>query len=821
MPRGSVIAAVAFAAVLLFVVSSIYYSTQGLPALVDQLEGATDKRLKKSLLVNRMVTAGNRRALLLSHIAHIADPFERDQLLMEVYENGADFVAARSALVKLSLDRAEQQLLDDQSRVMQRLAPKVNQVIGLIQEEKLLDAHRYLIAEVLSEQGIMLGSLSQLGRYQQAKQYQNLSRVRGDTRELQQKIFGTGAIVVALVLLIGLVVRYLLVRGERERQNAYQQLEESNRKLSDSLQQLKETDQINQDRQYALDQSALVLMTDAMGKITYVNDRYCEVSGYRREELLGWTPKVFNSGHHDELFWRKFWEEIGQGEVVRREICNQSCKGEEFWISATVTPILDQGEPRGYLAIAFEITDRKWMEDELQQSHDAWRREIEQRHDELSQMAFVATHDSLTQLPNQGLFHDRLSHAIKRSQDDPDYPGFFLLQLDLINFRMVNEGLGSKVGDQLLIQVAARIKKMLPASATVARLSGKKFAIFREETSEHTEESSDLVQLLLSRLEAPFQVGEHLIHLEVALGVVFYPDDGEEADQLLTRASAALHKAAEQAERYVYYKHEHNEMAQRHALFMSDLRQASERGEFELHYQPKVSASEGEIQGAEALIRWNHPERGCISPVEFVPLLESSGLIHSVGRWVLRTACQQAKRWIEQRKKPLHVAVNITVSQLQSSAIVEDVRLALELAELPAECLELEITESHYMDRMEHILKNLMALRELGVQIAIDDFGTGHSSLAYLLHLPVDTLKIDKCFIDHIPDNQQDLFLVETILGIGERLGLKVVAEGVEHSKQLEWLRQQACDEIQGFYYSPPLSVSEMEHWVEERSSNH
>ena len=816
--RGTVITGIAFLGILIFIAISIDYSAQGMRPLMVQLEGATDLRLKKSLLVNQMVTAGNRRALLLSKIPGIQDEFERDALLMIVYERGADFIEARQQMMVLPLDGEETQLLMHQARIMQQLTPKVNEVIELIELEALGEARSFLQNEVLPLQTVMLGSLSQLGRYQQAIQYQHLASIRETAEAHHQRFTVTGMVVMAVVLMIATGVLRALVLGGRERRSAYQQLEESHRRLNLSMLELRETTQLNTDRQYALDQSALVLMTDPEGRITYVNDKYCLVSGYRREDLLGWTPKVFGSGYHSTEFWTEFWRQIRMGHVVRREICNRTRDGEEFWISSTTTPLLesDLGVIRGYLSIGFDVTDRKWIEDELQQTHDAWRKELDQRHSEMSQMAFVASHDSLTQLPNQELLLDRISHAIKRSGDDPEQPPFSLLELDLVNFRMINEGLGSAIGDQLLIHVAARINKIMPASATVARIGGKKFAILREEM-EGAEETSMLIQQLFNRLQSPFQIGDHEIHLEVVMGAALYPDDGEEADLLMNNVSVALHQAKERGERYLYYKQDLNARAQRYALMMHELRRAVQEGEFEIYYQPKVSQRSGLVEGAEALIRWSHTERGIVAPGEFISLLESSGLIHSVGRWILQSACMQAKRWIDRGMESFQISVNITVDQLQSSDIVEIVEQALEQSGLPPHCLELEITESHYMDQLELSLQHLMALREVGVQIAIDDFGTGHSSLAYLLHLPVDILKIDKCFIDHIPDNPQDLFLVETILGIGERLGLKVVAEGVEHEQQLEWLRGRGCDGVQGFYYSEPLPAEALELWMREQ----
>lgn len=817
LPHGSWVAATAFSGILLFLALSIYYSTQSLTPLVAQLESATDQRLKKSLLVNRMVMAGNRRALLLSKIAHVTDPFERDQLLMQVYEHGADFVDARSALESLPLDDSEQQLLGEQAELMRRLTPQVEHVVGLLQQEKMQQAHAYLMANVVQQQGMMLSSLAQLGSYQQVRHYQGMMEIRTITEQHRQKIYDAGGVMFVVVLVIALGVVRALSLGERSRQEAHRKLEESHRQLSQSLSELKQSHQVNSDRQYALDQSALVMMTDPQGTITYVNDRYCQVSGYRRAQLLGNNPRLLSSGQQETGFWRQFWEEIQQGEVVRREICNHTRTQRPFWISTTITPLMKQrGEMRGYLAIAFEITDRKRMEDELQQSHEAWRRELEQRHSEISKMAFLASHDALTQLPNQELLLDRIAHAIKRNEEEPEQSGCSLLMLDLLNFREVNEGLGPKVGDQLLVQVAARMKKYLAASSTVARVSGKKFAILRESIGDSAEESSDLIRALLEELHAPFQVMEHLIHLKVAVGVVFFPEDGETTELLINRASMALHQAKEQKLDYLYYQSDLHQLAQRHTLLMHQLRSAVDNGEFELYYQPRISLQSGLMEGAEALIRWNHPERGVVTPNEFIPLLESSGLIHSVGQWVLQQACLQAQQWREEGAGEMVISVNLTVDQLQSKEIVGIVSSALEQAALPPHALELEITESHYMDQLERSLRHLTALREMGVQVAIDDFGTGHSSLAYLLHLPVDTLKIDKCFIDHIPENRQDLFLVETILGIGERLGLKIVAEGVEQEQQLNWLKLAGCDEVQGFLYSHPLPSDSLKQWMKD-----
>ncbi len=805
----------AFLFILLFIAAGLIYSSEGMRPLLLQLESDSDWRLEKSLLVNRMVNAGNRRGLALLRLQSSADLFERDELLMEIYALGGEFAAAREAMVALPLDERELELLNDQSRLVGVLLPMINQVMAQLSEGEMEKGRDLLLHEILPLQGKMLNSLSLLGSYQQSQQNIHIEQLKVSVQSYQWRVVLAGLVVVGLVVMTAVVVLRLLLQEARRRQRVLVLLEQSNQKLSESLQELTETSQFNTDRQYALDQSALVLMTAPNGEIIYVNDLFCAISGYPRERIIGAQAEIFSSGYHDLSFWSQFWQEISAGHVVRREICNHTSSGEEFWISSTVTPLMDLDRPRGYLSISFDVTDRKRMEDELQQSHRAWRQEMEQRRSEVSRMAFLASHDTLTQLPNQTVMMDRISHTIKRSRDASDHTFFSLLLVDLFNFRDLNEGFGREIGDQLLTQVTSRLKKILSPSETVARIGGKKFAILREDV-ESAEDNSALIELLQGRLESPFRVGERELRLKITVGVVLYPDDGDTVDTLMENLFAALKQARKQGGLYSYYKRELNERAHHYALMMNELRGAVDRGQLELYYQPKVSLREGKIEGAEALIRWNHPRRGVVKPLEFIPLLESSGVIHEVGDWVLERACQQARHWIEKQGRPFRIAVNITVEQLQSENFVATVTKILQRTGLSPDSLELEITESHYMDRLDLSVSHLVTLRNLGVRVAIDDFGTGHSSLAYLLHLPVDTLKIDKCFVDRIPHNRQDLFLVEIIMSIGERLGLEVVAEGVEQSEQVSWLLENGCDLVQGYYFSPPLSADKFKTWMSE-----
>ncbi|MGZ5149184.1 MAG: putative bifunctional diguanylate cyclase/phosphodiesterase [Burkholderiales bacterium] len=444
--------------------------------------------------------------------------------------------------------------------------------------------------------------------------------------------------------------------------------------------------------------------------------------------------------------------------------------------------------------------------------------DITERKRAAEQIRQLALYDSLTGLPNRHLFKQQLSHAIACAQRGGQ--GLVVLSLDLDRFKRVNETLGHGGGDHLLKDAASRLSKSLRATdyvarddldgihQCVARPGGDEFTVLL--SVEQTEDAAKVARRILEALSEPFVVDAAEIVVSASIGIAVYPLDGSDAESLLKNADAAMHHAKEQGKNnYQYYNGEMNSSALERLALESDLHRALERNEFTLHYQPKIELIGGSIVGVEALIRWRHPERGLVSPVEFIPVAEETGLIIDIGEWVLRSACAQLRAWDQSGHTAVPVAVNISAKQFLQRDIAETVMRALREHGVPPHLLELEITESTAMHNVEATSTTLRELKALGVHIAIDDFGTGYSSLSYLKRLPIDSLKIDRSFVTGLPEDQDDASIAHAVITMAHALRLKVVAEGVENKAQLDFMAANGCDEMQGFYFSRPLPAEE------------
>ena len=418
--------------------------------------------------------------------------------------------------------------------------------------------------------------------------------------------------------------------------------------------------------------------------------------------------------------------------------------------------------------------------------------------------ADTPTPTTLTGLPNRALLSERLGRAIIRARRQETRVAVLFLDLD--RFKDINDSLGHAAGDRLLKAAAARLQSTVRASDTVARLGGDEFTVVLEDV-ESLVAVERMAREILTAFSTPLDVDErHDVSITSSLGISLYPDHALVPTDLLKYADTAMYQAkAEGRNTYQIYNETMDAEARRRAAIISALRKALERGEFRLVYQPRMSLANGVITGVEALLRWNSGDLGEISPTVFIPLAEESGLIVSIGEWVLGEACRQLKAWRQQGLTEICVGVNVSVLQLLRGNLVAYLKRLLEVTELPADRLELELTESMVMQNAEQTTAMLNELRRLGVSLAIDDFGTGYSSLVYLKRLPIDTLKIDKEFIDDLTRDADDEAITSTIITMGHSLGLTVVAEGVENEAQLNFLRQQRCDEIQGHWLSRPL----------------
>ncbi|KQU89726.1 diguanylate cyclase [Variovorax sp. Root318D1] len=428
-----------------------------------------------------------------------------------------------------------------------------------------------------------------------------------------------------------------------------------------------------------------------------------------------------------------------------------------------------------------------------------------------------ATHDALTGLPNRALLEDRLKQAISYADRYGRLMTVVFINLD--GFKLVNDSLGRKAGDELLKVMAARMSKCLRSVDTVVRTGGDEFVIVLYDRPGQGTEITPALQRLLEAIARPVQIRGQAVEVTASMGVATYPADGADADALVMNADAAMYRAKEAGRNaFQFYAAEMNDTIRGRLAMREELRNAIARGEFYLVYQPQLEMRSGQVIGVEALIRWQHPERGVISPAEFIPLAEETGLIVPIGEWVLRTACFQHMAWQRAGLPTFGVSVNVSARQFRERTLIEQVARALADSGLEAHLLELELTESMVMEDLESALLSMNALQAMGVQLSVDDFGTGYSSLSALKRFPIARLKIDRAFVRDIPDDDEDKAIAKAIISLGHELNLKVIAEGVETEQQLEFFRANGCDEMQGYLFSPPVSPSQLATLVGTRS---
>lgn len=424
-----------------------------------------------------------------------------------------------------------------------------------------------------------------------------------------------------------------------------------------------------------------------------------------------------------------------------------------------------------------------------------------------SQLLYQATHDGLTGLPNRILLGDRVQQAIMRAKRQGLHVG--ILMVDLDNFKQVNDSLGHNAGDLLLQAISKKLNGCVRESDTVTRLGGDEFVVALV-SQYHEEELVKKANELLQAFLIPTEIENHQLTVTASIGISVYPKDGLDPDTLLKNADAALYRAKEMGRNtFQFYRAEFNDYLLQRAELTTALRQALARNEFVLHYQPLVKTDTGKIIGVEALLRWNHPTLGIIPPNKFIPLAEETGLIVSIGEWVLRTACLQNKIWQRTINPELCMAVNISVYQFRQKNFFDIVLSAIHDADIDPGCLELEITESLIMENSEDVSQKMIELKKLGVHLVMDDFGTGYASLNYLKCFPFDKIKIDKSFIDGITKNNEDRSIIEAIINMTKTMGLEVLAEGVEKKDQVDFLRQAHGNQVQGYYFSPALEAQE------------
>lgn len=533
-----------------------------------------------------------------------------------------------------------------------------------------------------------------------------------------------------------------------------------------------------------------VLTMDQMGYITSWNRGAEQLFGYTALEAIGRNILFLYADEDDgdgDTQPDLFAEQGGRMMEVRR----RKKSGEVFWASLSLSPLRDLADrPTGLIAYLTDITERKQAEEQLHH---------------------LAYYDELTGLPNRTLFARLVDQALAVSQRNETAGS--VLFVDLNRFKRINDTLGRRIGDELLRQVAQRFKEALRDEDVVARLSGDEFAVGLSDIRQHFE-ATTVAQKLQSSLDAPFYIGGHDLRVGASIGISVYPQDGNDAETLLGLADIAMERAkradANPDRSVAFYSQDMNKGMQERMRIESGLRHALGNGELILYYQPKFEIASGRIVGAEALVRWLHPQRGIVPPSEFIPLAETTGLIVQVGEWVLEQACAQAAIWQRSGVAPFRLAVNVSAREFTQS-LPGRVADTLRRYQLDPSWLELEITESTLMHDFERVTAIMDRITALGVSLSLDDFGTGYSSLSYLKRFPIQTLKIDRSFTTGIPRDASDCAIAGTIVSMARQLCLRVIAEGVETLDQLEFLRDAGCDEVQGYLYAAPLPAYEFE----------
>ncbi|MDO9564544.1 MAG: EAL domain-containing protein [Bradyrhizobium sp.] len=553
-------------------------------------------------------------------------------------------------------------------------------------------------------------------------------------------------------------------------------------------------------------------------RIVYCNAAFTRTTGYSEEEVIGRTPRLLQAERTDKEALARLRTALAAWKPVEVELLNRRKDGTEFWVELSIAPVADErGWFTHWVSVQRDVTDRKHVEETTlrarvaEAANQALGAEIQERKRIEDQLLYTAFHDDLTKLRNRPYFMDRLIVSLSRLESDQDFRCAVLF-IDLDRFKMVNDSLGHRAGDLLLMEVARRLETCLRRQDTLARIGGDEFAVLIED-DEGVTSAASTARRIIEAMRQPMWIGKQEVFSSCSIGVVQATALYRTPEELLRDADIAMYEAKRHDKgSYAIFAGSMHDSAVEALRLQTDLQNALMRNEFFLVYQPICSASTGEIVGVEALIRWQHPTRGIVSPLEFIAAAEQTGVIREIGRWVLREAFGQMRTWCDRFPGlKLRLGVNVSGSELQDPGFVADLQKELTTANLGAHDLQLEVTEAIFLRRPEHIEQVLSGIRELGVRVALDDFGTGYSSLSYLDRYEIDTLKIDRSFVASMLTRPRTLAIVRNIVSLAHALGLDIVAEGVEEEEQLRMLAGMGCTTVQGYFLSRPLSVAEID----------
>ena len=559
----------------------------------------------------------------------------------------------------------------------------------------------------------------------------------------------------------------------------------------------------------------MLWVKDLDGKYIYTNQAICDglLMAKDTQEPIGKGDVFFalreRELHKDKPDWHTFGElcfnsdqdVIDNDEAMKFEEWG-NVKGKLMYLEVYKAPFYDKdGNIVGTVGAGRDITKMKKVQTDLEESLKILSNQKEQ-------LIHQATHDALTNLPNKVLFLDRLKQAITIAKRDNKFVA--LLFIDLDNFKEVNDSLGHDIGDKLLIEVANRMSKGLRASDSLSRLGGDEFTVIVNNINK-IEDLSRIIQTILNTFKEPINIKNNTLYINMSIGISIYPTDAKEVNDLLKHADSAMYKAKDNGRNtYCFYNEDMTKKALDRILLETSLREALINDEIIVYYQPQVDAEKDKLVGMEALVRWKHPIKGMIFPDAFIPLAESTGMIVELDRIVMKKSIKQFSIWERDGLNPGKLSINLAIKQLESNNFLEFVKLLLDSKEYSYSNIEFEVTESQIMQNPEKSIEILKEINKLGISISIDDFGTGYSSLAYLKKLPINKLKIDKSFVDNLPSDLEDVAIAKTIINLCKSLNLNVIAEGVETKEQKDFMLENGCKLIQGYYYSRPIPADEM-----------
>jgi diguanylate cyclase (GGDEF)-like protein/PAS domain S-box-containing protein len=542
----------------------------------------------------------------------------------------------------------------------------------------------------------------------------------------------------------------------------------------------------------AFETQEAIIITDMESRIVRVNRAFCQITGYAPEEVLGQHPSMFKSGRHDAGFYRQMWETLLREGSWSGEVWDRRRSGEAFPKWLTITAVLDaDGASTHYVGSFIDITEQKTAE---------------------ANILRLAYHDALTNLPNRFSLRERMGQVIALAKRDKSR--FALMLIDLDHFKQINDTLGHHVGDQLLIQVGARLTESVRDSDIVARLGGDEFVVVLN-ALDAPDTATRLAGKIVGVLSTPFIIANNELRSSPSIGICLFPDDADDLDELIKHADVAMYQAKAQGRgRYQFFTAQMQVAVTSRMVIEQELRAALTEGQFVLHYQPQVDLRTGVIFGVEALVRWQHPRRGLVPPADFIPIAEESGLIDGIGDWVIGAACRQLQLWRARGQPELSLSINLSAGQFRDHRLPERIRDTAHAAGIPTRCIDLEITETMAMAAPNETIAVLRGLRREGISLSIDDFGTGYSSLAYLKLFPFNTLKIDRAFVKDIETDPDDAGICDVTVLLAHKLGRETIAEGVETTGQLKFLLSIGCEKIQGYLISKPLPADEAESFI-------